>query len=329
MLLHNKVLDIVSRVGLLFYLALSTFLCFGQVIRPALQIKTSGAITDFVIDGSKIILSTDAGTIEFYDVNTGKRTNLFKLSPMKDFMGESVATKIFSIDKSDSKILIVTQGNHGFRNLLVVVNDDTIKVIDANRDKLMIKKARFINNDQILIGLLSNEIILLDINRKEFVYTSTISAYSFSDFYLSNNSQYAYTSDESGIVHKIDVNNGKIMEEFAGNNVDNVYRVVYKNGVIITAGQDRRVGVYNTITGEKYYIQKDFLVYSVALSSDASLGAFTASEENDITVFKIASGNELMKLKGHTSVITKMEFIDEHTLVSAADDDYLMIWKIN
>ncbi|MCD4729994.1 MAG: hypothetical protein K8R74_05310, partial [Bacteroidales bacterium] len=67
----------------------------------------------------------------------------------------------------------------------------------------------------------------------------------------------------------------------------------------------------------------------VALSSNASKGAFTASEENDISVFNIGTRNELMKLKGHTSVITKMEFIGEHTLVSVADDHYLMIWKVN
>jgi len=329
MLLHINIRKIANRFGLLFYLVFSTFLCFGQLIQPALKIKTSGAITDFLIDGSKITLSTDAGTIEEFSLSNGKRIKTEHLPEMLDFMGDPAPTKVYSIDKFDTKILIVTQGLHGFRNLLVADNNDTIKVIDATRNKLMIKKARFINNNHILLGLMSNELILFDINQKEIVYTSTISAYSFSDFYLNKNNQFVYTSDESGIIHKIDVKDGKIVEDFAGNNVDNVYRLVYKNGVIITAGQDRRVGVYNSKTGESYYLQKDFLIYSVALSSDASIGAFTASEENDITIFNVETRNELMKLKGHTSVITKMEFIDEYTLVSVADDHYLMIWKIN
>jgi len=329
MLLHNNIRKIANRFGLLFYVVFSTILCFGQVIQPALKIKTSGAITDFFIDGSNITLSTDAGTIEEFSLSSGKRLNINNLHMMVDFMGDPAPTKVYSIDRFETKILIVTQGNHGFRNLLIADKNDTIKVIDANRDKLMIKKARFINNKFILLGLMSNELILYDFDKKEIVYTSTISAYSFSDFYLNKNKQFAYSSDESGIVHKIDVIDGKIVEEFAGNNVDNVYRLVYKNGVIITAGQDRRVGVYNSITGKNYYLQKDFLIYSVALSSDAFIGAFTASEENDISVFNVETRNELMKLKGHTSVITKMEFIDKHTLVSVADDHYLMIWKIN
>ena len=329
MLLHNKVRKIANRFGLLFYLIFSSFLSFGQIIQPALKIKTSGAITDFFIDGSKITLSTDAGTIEEFNLSSGKRIKTEHLPEMVDFMGDPAPTKVYSIDKFDTKILFVTQGNHGFRNLLITENNDTLKVIEANRDKLMIKKARFVNNNHILLGLMSNELILFDIDKKEIIYTSTISAYSFSDFYLNNNKQFVYSSDESGIVHKIDVKDGKIMEEFEGNNVDNVYRLVYKNGVIITAGQDRRVGVYNTITGANYYLQKNFLIYSVALNSDASKGAFTASEENDITVFNVETRNELLKLKGHPSVITKMEFIDEQTLVSVADDHYLMIWKIN
>ena len=329
MLLHINIRKIANRFGLLFYLIFSSFLCFGQIIQPALKIKTSGAITDFFIDGSKITLSTDAGTIEEFNLSSGKRIKTEHLPEMVDFMGDPAPTKVYSIDKFDTKILFVTQGNHGFRNLLITENNDTLKVIEANRDKLMIKKARFVNNNHILLGLMSNELILFDIDKKEIIYTSTISAYSFSDFYLNNNKQFVYSSDESGIVHKIDVKDGKILEEFEGNNVDNVYRLVYKNGVIITAGQDRRVGVYNTITGANYYLQKNFLIYSVALNSDASKGAFTASEENDITVFNVETRNELLKLKGHTSVITKMEFIDKNTLVSAADDHYLMIWKIN
>jgi len=327
--MQMNIRKIANRFSLLFYLVFSTFFCGGQIIQPTLKIKTSGAITDFFMDDANITVSTDAGTIEKFNVKTGKKIYIGQLPEMKDFMGDPVPTKVYSIDEFDTKILLVTQGHHGFRNLLLVVQHDTIKLIDAERDKLMIKKARFINNNQVLLGLMSNELILLDINQNEYVYKLSISPYTFSDYYLYSTNQFVYTSDESGIVHKIDVKNGKIVEEFAGNNVDNVYCVVCKNGVIITAGQDRRIGVYNAITGKNYYLQKDFLVYSVALSSDATVGAATASEENNITLFHIETKNEIMKLKGHTSVITKMEFVDENTLVSMADDHYLMIWKIH
>lgn len=314
----------------------SIFLCLsfnfvsGQNIHSFTKIKASGTITDLVIDGSNILISTDAGTIETYNINTHKRDGLIQLPDTKDFMGDPFPTKIYSIDKLSFKILAVTQGNHGFRNVLIFENGQPQEIINAERDKMMIKKARWINNNTILLGLMSNDLILFDVTRKEVICEVNISPYTFSDFSLTNTNdkQYAFTADESGIVHKIDINNCEVKQDYAGINVDNIYQLVYKNGVIITAGQDRRVGIYNIITGDNYFLQKDFLVYSVGLSSDGSIGAYCATEENNISVFETAGRRETCILEGHESIITKMIFIDDHTLLSAGDDQYLIIWKI-
>ena len=312
----------------------SIFLCLlfnpvsGQNIHPFLKIKASGAITDLIIDGSNILMSTDAGTIETYNINTHKRDGLIQLPDTKDFMGDPFPTKIYSIDKLSFKILAVTQGNHGFRNVLIFENVQSEEIINAERDKMMIKKARWVNNNTIVLGLMSNDLILFDVTQKEVICDVNISPYTFSDFSLTKDKQYVFTADESGIVHKIDLNNCKVKQDYAGINVDNIYQLVYKNGVIITAGQDRRVGVYNIFTGDNYYLQKDFLVYSVGLNSDGSMGAYCATEENNISVFETSGRRETCVLQGHESVITKMAFIDNNTFLSAGDDQYLIIWKI-
>jgi WD40 repeat protein len=311
----------------------SIFLCFsfiyvsGQEIHPFSKIETSGAITDFVIDGSYILISTDAGTIETYNPDIREKDDLIQLSDTKDFMGDPVPTKIYSIDKLSSKILAVTQGNHGFRNVLIFENGQSEEIITAERDKMIIKKARWVNNNTILLGLLSNDLILFDVMQKRIICEINISPYTFSDFSLTEDKQYAFTADESGIVHEIDLHNCVVKQDYMGINVDNIYQLVYKNGVIITAGQDRRVGVYNTITGDNYFLQKNFLVYSVGLNSDGSIGAYSATEENDISIFMTVNRKDVYILKGHQSVITKMVFIDDYTFLSAGDDQYLIIWK--
>ena len=66
-----------------------------------------------------------------------------------------------------------------------------------------------------------------------------------------------------------------------------------KNGIIITAGQDSRVGLYNTSTEKKYFLQKDFLVFSAALNEDGSIGAYTATEDNDISIFETQTQKEM------------------------------------
>lgn len=314
---------------------LSIFLCLsintisGQEVHPLYKIKTSGAITDFVFNDPLIILSTDAGTIETYNVISGKREDFMQLPVMKDFMGDPVPTKIFSVDKLSQRILSVTQGIHGFRNVIIFENGQQEEIINAEKDKMMIKKARWVSGNTILLGLMSNDLILFDVTQKQAICELNISPYTFSDFSLTEDKQYAFTADESGIVHKIDVNNCEAKQDYSGINVDNIYQIAYKSGIVITAGQDRRVGVYNTITGGDYFLQENFLVYSIGLSSDGSIGAYSASEENNISVFMTDSRKEIGILKGHQSVITRMEFINKQTLATVADDHFLMIWKIN
>jgi len=314
---------------------LSIFLCLsintisGQEVHPFSKVKTSGAITDLVINDQLIILSTDAGTIETYNIISKKQEIIIQLPVMEDFMGDAVPTKIFSIDKLSQRILAVTQGIHGFRNVSIFENGRQEEIINAGKDKMMIKKARWVSGNTILLGLMSNDLILFDVTQKQAICELNISPYTFSDFSLTEDKQYAFTADESGIVHKIDVNNCETRQDYSGINVDNIYQIAYKSGIVITAGQDRRVGIYNTIAGIDYFLQENFLVYSIGLNSDGSIGAYSASEENNITVFMTESRDEICVLKGHESVITRMEFIDKRTLATVADDHFLIIWKIN
>ena len=316
------------KIILSIFLFLSFQNISAQVVHPFYKIKTSGAITDIVIHGPSVILSTDAGTIEIYDVASGDQVNFLQLPLMKDFMGDPVPRKVFSIDKFSMRTLFVTQGIHGFRNVIVLENGQQEEIINAEKDKMMIKKARWVSSNTILLGLMSNDLILFDVAQKQVICKLNISPYTFSDFSLSEDKQFAYTADESGIVHKIDINNCEITQEFMGINVDNIYQIVYNNGIVITAGQDRRVGVYNTITSDNYFLQEGFLVYSVGLNSDGSVGAYSASEDNNISIFETFSKRKTHVLSGHSSVVTKMAFIDDNTFVSTGDDRYLIIWKI-
>ncbi len=299
----------------------------GQDIHPHFKINTSGAITDFIIDNPSIILSTDAGTIETYNIKTGKRSDFIQLPPIENFYGDIIPAKIHSIDKYAGKLLAITQSNSGFRNAIIFENGEEQKIINADIDKMMIKKSRWINNNNILLGLLSNDLIIFEVTQRQIDCELNICPSAFSDFSLTEDKQFVFTADESGIVHKIDLDRCEIKQDYSGINVDNIYQLVNKNGIVITAGKDRRVGVYNTITGNNFFLQKNFLVYSVALNSIGSIGACSADEENNISIFMIANKRQIYVLKGHESLITKMAFIDDQTLVSAGDDQYLIIWK--
>ena len=299
----------------------------AQNIKPYVIAQTSGSVTDFVIDNNLLYAATDEGKIDIIDIESGECTKQIKVPPTHDFMGDEIPSKIYSVDKFNDKIVYVWQGHHGFRNISLKQNGVTTKIVDADEDKLLVKKIRFVDENHVLLGLLSNELILFNINNSKEIYRKQISAYSFSDFALNKARSKVVTADESGITHLIIVSTGNIVLSLQENNVDNIYQVDYKNGIIITAGQDRRVGIYNTVLSEAYYRQEDFLVYSASLSSDGKTGAFSASEDNYITLFDTESNSITATLKGHNSTITKIKILDNNTIVSSAEEPIIIIWK--
>lgn len=319
---------VVSRTVSLIFFCLLFSRASAQERSPTFKIKTAGVVTDLILHNSVAILSTDAGTVETYDLQSGKKTDLVQLPKMKDFMGDDVPTKVFSIDEVKGKIVAVTQGEHGFRNVLILEDGDEKVILSAADDKLMIKKVRWLDETRLLLGLMSNELLIYDLSTNQFTCTLSISPYTFSDYSLTENNQEVFTADESGIVHQIDLNKCELKRDFTGINVDNIYQIVFNSGAVITAGQDRRVGIYNTISNDHYYLQKDFLVYAVGLSPDGTIGAYSATEENEISVFDVTSQEEMCILKGHESVVTKLYFINNNNLISAGDDHHLMIWRI-
>ena len=300
----------------------------AQHINASVKIHASGSINDFYIDGNEVIIVTGAGTIETYNLQTGKQTGIIKMPEIHDFMGDAVASKVYSIDKTSGMLLYVIQGHHGFRNVYLKQGENTIKLIDADINKMLVKKARFISDNQILLALMSNDLILYEIDKRNVSTRLSISPYTFSDFDLDASKKFAYTTDESGVVHKVNLMEGKIVSEYSGNNVDNVFKLAYKNGTLITAGQDRRVGIYSTQLDSRYYLQKDFLVYCVGLNSSGMIGAYTADETNTIYLFDVLTRSHFSSLKGHKGIVSRIEFVDEHTIVSGSEDGYLMIWEI-
>ncbi len=136
------------------------------------------------------------------------------------------------------------------------------------------------------------------------------------------------TSSESGQVTLTDVQTGNILKKYKAINLDKVYQVAYKNGTTITAGQDRRVAVYPK-EGKSYYIKSDFLVYAVGLSPSGKSGIYSSSEDSDLQLFDIKTGQKTDILVGHYAIPTTIKFYDEKSLLTAGYEDKIFYWRID
>jgi len=297
-------------------------------ISPLYSLKASGGVYDFIIEGNLLYAATDIGIVDVFNYKTKKKIKEIKIPKIKDFAGDLIFPKIFSIDKIKGKegILLTVQGDKGFRDIYYLKDNNLTKIL-SQKDKLMAKRASFITENLILIGLLSNELLLYDINLHKQIYRKQLSTSVFSDFTTDFTRKLAITCEESGKIRLLNSKTGQVINVFSGQNVDNIYKVCYNKMTFVGAGQDRRVSVYKW-GKESYYMKADFLVYSIGLDREGKLCAYPANENNDIYVFDTNTRQILYKLIGQESTLTKIEFLPDNKMVSSSEDKKILIWKL-
>ena len=309
-------------------LALIFSISQSRPISPTFHIEADGIVTDMVLAQDELIIGTDRGVLQLYNHKDREFTKNIKIPQIVDFMGDKMFAKIYSVDKIDSKYLILSNsGKDGYSNLFIYENNQTKQIIN-HKDKILALKARFIDKTHILLGLLGNEAVLFDIESQKKIYQLSLGQSKFSDFALNEDRSEAIFACESGVLTLIETKRGKIIREFKGQNVDNVYSVDIKKDIVVGAGQDRRGSIYSISTQNGTYIEGSFLVYATALSPSANIVAFAMDEQNSIYIYKTQTKEEIALLQGQKSRLSSIIFQDEQTLFSSSDDDTIMVWNI-
>ncbi len=313
------------KIILLCLLSIVTFA--ATTLMPVDTIEINGTTKDMVLNAGRLVVATDMGHIEVYDIANKQKIKEISIPDIKDFMGDVMPARVMSTDVIGGQYLLLSDsGKGGYSNLYV--HDKNLTQLLSADDKEAIVKARFIDETHILLGYLSNEAALLDIKSKKELYRVQLSESKFSDFALNEDKSQVVFSCESGVLNLVDVKSGKILKEFKGQNVDNVYKVDFKHGMISGAGQDQRGSLYDVQTGRGSYIKGEFLIYATALSPSASKVAFAMDEKNNISIYSTSSKSKIALLKGQKSTLNVIIFQDENRLYSASDDSTILVWDL-
>jgi len=300
----------------------------ATVLKPVDQIVVDGSAKDITLNGDMLYIGTDTGKMQSYNMQTKQFGAEVQFPDIKDFMGDTIHTRVSSLDMMDGRFVMLTDsGIGGYANIWMREQNTTTKLL-SHEDKRSIVKIRFIDKEHILFGYLSNEAALFDITAKKELYRVQLIESKFSDFALNNDRTQAAFGCESGEITVIDTKTGKTLKILSGINKDNTYKVDFKNGMVSGAGQDRRGSLYDVATGKGEFVEGSFLIYATGLSPSAKRVAFAIDEQNNIAVYKSSTLSKQYLLKGQKSTLNAIVFIDEDTIVSGSDDDTVMVWKL-
>lgn len=311
------------------WLFIPLFMYATQMLAPIEKIVVDGTAKDIVLDEGHLYIGTDKGKLQVYDFKEQKFIKEISLPKIRDFMGDTVPPRVYSVDFLENRYLLLSDsGKGGYANLWIHENNTTTQLISPE-DKRALVKARFVDKNHILLGYLGNEAALFDIESKKERYRVQLSESKFSDFALNEKKTQAAYGCESGVISVIDVAEGTVVRKLKGINLDNTYKVDFKQGIVSAAGQDRRGAFYDVSTGKGDYIEGSFLIYATGLSPSAKKVAFAMDEQNNISVFNRVSKTKIAVLEGQKSTLNAIVFKDEEILFSASDDNTVLMWKLN
>lgn len=314
---------------IILWLFIPLFMYAAAMLAPVQKIIVDGTAKDMVLDEGHLYIGTDKGKLQVYDFKEQKFIKEISLPKIRDFMGDTVSPRVYSVDFLENRYLLLSDsGKGGYANLWIHENNSTTQLI-SSEDKRALVKARFVDKNHILLGYLGNEAALFEIESKKEHYRVQLSESKFSDFALNEKKTLAVYGCESGVISVIEVEDGRVVRELKGINLDNIYKVDFKQGIVSAAGQDRRGAFYDVSTGKGDYIEGSFLIYATGLSPSAKKVAFAMDEQNNISVFNRVSKAKIAVLEGQKSTLNVIVFKDEEILFSASDDNTVLMWKLN
>ena len=141
------------------FLFISTLFAQQKLLEPnSFYTIPQGLATDIVYANKKLYIASDSGKVDVFSTKSQKQLQEVTLSKIKDFMGDEIDSKIFSIDLVDGALLILSQDNGGYSRVHIYKNNKLTLIISGD-EHLNITKAKFINKHTILLALISGAIL--------------------------------------------------------------------------------------------------------------------------------------------------------------------------
>ncbi len=308
-----------------FLLPFLLTLGFGAPLQPKLELNIKYEISSLELQEDTLFVSTTQGVLLVYDIKNPQNPILkqtITLPSYKDFFDNSYKPKIYNTaTNAQGEILIIAANGNSTRDIFLQKNDKLELLLEDQN----IAKAAWVSPTEVIFGFLSHEIALFNVATKTLIYQNQITNSSFSDMLYNAKDGILYTTGESGAIYIIDPESGTLIEKISNINKDRVFQIAFGGDKLVSAGNDRRVGVYTLESGTKLTrtdsLKTSFLVYSVGISQNGENIAYMSDEFGEITITNSHNLNApKITLKGVNGVANSIFFYKDFVIVGCDGD---------
>ncbi len=303
--------------------------CAYAGVSPLKVLDTHTEITSMQQRGENLYVSTSQGEVQVYTLTGGLRlSKSVEIPSYKDLFGSSFRPKVFNTDvNTRGEILIVAAGANGNRNLYVCKNEN----LEILLEDMSIAKAVWISQTQVLVALMSHEILLFDTQQKRILYQTQITQASFSDMVYNSRDSIVYTTGESGVVYAIDSSNGAILGHYDTINKDKVFTISFGGDTLVGAGQDKRLSIYTLQNGSKLVdsamVKSEFLIYAAGIDELGRYIGYMSDENGSVRILRAKDKKPITTLEGISGVVNSIIFYKTSVFVSC-DDSKIYVFNL-
>lgn len=289
----------------------SFFVLILALFSYANEPKINANITALKYEQNALFIGTDSGEVLEYDLKSKKIQKLIKLPAVQNHYEKGLGARIHSLDVYKNSFLVVSEGDFGTQNLNLCPKNASCSTVKAPFTN--VKKAFFINENTALLALLSADIKL--INLKEFLSLNSKSATkefkfsltSLNDITLDETRQKLLSATESGELKVFDLQSWRVLANYDKIHKDFLYQIDFKNGVIVSCGNDKKVGIVRD--NEQKFIPNPNVIYSCALNTNGQIAAYTIFKQDGKNKTELIDTKSLKKIASFENENFSPEFI--------------------
>lgn len=293
---------------------------FLFVLSFSYEINLNSNLTAICKYKDKLFVGTNSADLFSINIKDKSLKKILTLDKIENYYTSNENSTIYNIDVLDNALLIVNEGNFGYKNINLYKNN-TLYKYDFNISD--INKAFFINEKEIMISTIGSEVKIINIENNNTLKSIKLSESTLKDLVLNEKKDEFVVGFESGEVIVFDIKNWNIKHKFDSHK-DGIYQLDFKKSKIISCSTDKNINLI--INNKIKSIKENFLIYSCSLNENGTLAAYANNENSLVNIINLQDYKIIKSFKNDFST-EFIIFLDDE-IVNAGYENKIVFWSL-